>query len=128
MRRVTLTLNCILLACIGLVCFVNYPAIASQEKCPGGLTVDLGNMPPEWQTSICLPDDPYKSMVDKSGDLLYHYLRIVGGTDRFHTRIAIRVADDAVWQKQQLHSVLLPYRQLLFQLEDQLQERQYLLH
>ena len=30
---------------------------------------------PEWQTAICLPDDPQKSLVDRSGELLYHYNR-----------------------------------------------------
>ena len=40
--------------------------IAAQD------TVDFRYSPPEWQTAICLPDDPQKSLVDKSGELLYH--------------------------------------------------------
>jgi hypothetical protein len=108
MRRVTLTLNYMLLACIGLVYFGNNPAFAAPESSHGGLSVDFRYMPPEWQTAICLPDDPYKSIVDKSGDLLYHYLRIAGGTDRFQTRIGIRIANDVVWKKQQLHSPRVP--------------------
>jgi len=35
--------------------------------------VDFRYAPPEWQTAICLPDDPHKSLVDRSGELLYHH-------------------------------------------------------
>jgi hypothetical protein len=35
--------------------------------------VDFRYSPPEWQTLICLPDDPCKSLVDRSGALLYDY-------------------------------------------------------
>jgi hypothetical protein len=108
MRRVTLTLNYVLLACIGLIYFGNNPAFAEHKNNHDGLSVDFRYMPPEWQTAICLPDDPYKSIVDKSGDLLYHYLRIAGGTDRFQTRIGVRIANDVVWRKQQLHSPRAP--------------------
>ena len=108
MRRVTLTLNYMLLACIGLIYFGNNPAFAAHENNHDSLFVDFGYMPPEWQTAICLPDDPYKSIVDKSGELLYHYLRIVGGTDHFQTRIGVRIANDVVWKKQQLHSPRVP--------------------
>jgi hypothetical protein len=97
-----------LLACIGLIYFGGNPAFAAREDNHDSLFVDFGYMPPEWQTSICLPDDPYKSIVDKSGDLLYHYLRIAGGTDRFQTRIGVRIANDVVWKKQQLHSPRVP--------------------
>jgi len=114
MRRVTLTLHCMLLACTGLICFVNIPAFAASENSHDGLSVDFRFMPPEWQTAICLPDDPYKSIVDKSGDLLYHYRRIVGGTDRFHSRIGVRIADDMVWKKQQLHSPRVPFVRTYF--------------
>ena len=30
--------------------------------------VDFSFSPPEWQTAICLPDDPDKSLVDRSGN------------------------------------------------------------
>ncbi|MHC4260642.1 MAG: hypothetical protein ACYSTF_09585 [Planctomycetota bacterium] len=108
MRQVTLALNYMLLACIGLIYFGDNPAFAAREDNHDGLFVDFRYMPPEWQTAICLPDDPYKSIVDKSGDLLYHYLRIAGGTDRFHTRIGVRIANDVVWKKQELYSPRVP--------------------
>ncbi|MFA6126194.1 MAG: hypothetical protein WC699_02720 [Bacteroidales bacterium] len=73
-----------------------YPA---QDK------LDFRYSPPEWQTAICLPDDPHKSLVDRSGELLYHYGQ--GGRE-FGTRISVRVKDAAVWVKQELHSPRVP--------------------
>jgi len=117
MRRATLTVNCILLACIGLFYFGDNPAFAAHENPHDSLSVDFAYSPPEWQTAICLPDDPYKSIVDKSGELLYHYLRIAGGTDRFQTRIGVRIAKDVVWKKQQLHSPRVPIVQTFLKAE-----------
>lgn len=64
-------------------------------------TVDFGFAPPQWQATICLPDDPCKSLVDKSGELLYHFRQ--AGRE-FGTRVAVQTAPDAVWQKQELAS------------------------
>jgi len=108
MRQVTLTLNYILLACTGLIYFGDNPAFSANKNDHGSLFVDFRYMPPEWQTAICLPDDAYKSLVDKSGELLYHYLRIVGGTDGFQTRIGVQVANNMVWEKQELYSPRVP--------------------
>ncbi len=33
--------------------------------------VDFRYAPPEWQSTFCFPDDPYKSLVGKEGQLLY---------------------------------------------------------
>lgn len=70
-----------------------------------GERVDFSFSPPEWQTAICLPDDPQKSLVDKSGELLYHYQQ--GGRE-FGTRVGVSVASDAVWRKQELFSPRVP--------------------
>lgn len=67
--------------------------------------VDFRFAPPEWQSSICLPDDPQKTLVDKSGELLYHYRK--GGRE-FGTRIGVEVTPDAAWKKQELHSARVP--------------------
>ena len=67
--------------------------------------VDFRFSPPEWQTAICLPDDPHKSLVDRSGELLYYYGQ--GGRE-FATRVWVEVAGDAVWQKQTLASPRVP--------------------
>ena len=74
-------------------------ADASQQA------VDFRYSPPEWQTAICLPDDPQKTLVDKSGELLYHYRK--GGRE-FGTRISVEVVGNAVWQKQDLYSPRVP--------------------
>ncbi len=67
--------------------------------------VDFRYAPPEWQAAICFPDDPQKTLVDKSGELLYHFG--MGGRE-FATRVAVEVASNAVWQKQELLSPLVP--------------------
>jgi hypothetical protein len=67
--------------------------------------VDFRYSPLQWQTAICLPDDPHKSLVDKSGELLYHFNR--GGRE-FGTRVSVSVADSAVWKKQELYSPRVP--------------------
>ncbi|MCX6878107.1 MAG: hypothetical protein NTW21_30485 [Verrucomicrobia bacterium] len=68
-------------------------------------TADFRYAPPEWQTAICLPDDPQKSLVDRSGELLYHYNQ--GGRE-FATRVGVEVTGGAAWQKQELHSPRVP--------------------
>ena len=68
-------------------------------------TVDFRYAPPEWQTAICLPDDPHKSLVDRSGELIYHYCQ--GGRE-FATRVGVEVTGGAVWQKQELLSPRVP--------------------
>jgi len=90
---------------------------ASAEKAAGpssipdraegtpGQVVDFRYAPPQWQTAICLPDDPHKSLVDNNGALLYHYGQ--GGRE-FATRIAVEVTGDAVWKKQELFSPRVP--------------------
>lgn len=67
--------------------------------------VDFRFAPPEWQAAICLPDDPHKSLADKSGALLYHYRQ--GGRE-FGTRLWVEVVADAAWQKQELVSPRVP--------------------
>ena len=61
--------------------------------------------PPEWQTALCLPDDPHKSLVSRMGDLLYGYRQ---GPREFDTRIRVEVVEGAVWQGQELHAPRIP--------------------
>jgi len=68
-------------------------------------SVDFSHSPPEWQAAICLPDDPWKSLVDKSGALLYHYR--TGGRE-FGTWVSVEVVSNAVWRKQELVSPRVP--------------------
>ena len=67
--------------------------------------VDFRYSPLQWQTAICLPDDPHKSLVDKSGEILYDFNR--GGRE-FGTRISLNAAENLNWEKQQLYSPRVP--------------------
>ena len=78
---------------------------------PGSSVIDFRYAPPEWQTAICLPDDPCKSLVDRSGDLLYHYGK--GGRE-FGTRVSVQVTTNAMWQRQDLYSPRVPIVQTHF--------------
>ena len=89
-----------------VVLFVVLAWVASRPALAATSTVvDFRYVPPEWQTAICLPDDPHKSLVDRTGELLYHY-----GKDgrEFATRIGIEVVDNAAWQRQALLSPRVP--------------------
>ncbi len=90
----------VLLVPIAVVAATVLPACAAAAS-----TVDFRYAPPEWQTAICLPDDPYKSLVDRSGELLYHYNQ--GGRE-FATHIGVQVVRGAVWEKQELLSPRVP--------------------
>ncbi|HTL58673.1 MAG TPA: hypothetical protein VL361_23505 [Candidatus Limnocylindrales bacterium] len=96
-KTFTLTLSTMTL---GVLWFAT--ALASERA---HSTVDFHNSPPEWQTAICFPDDSSKTLVDRSGELLYHY---VGGQREFATRLSLRVVTNAPWQHQDLHSPRVP--------------------
>lgn len=70
------------------------------------LTVDFSFRPPEWQTAICLPDDPHKTLVDRQGRLLYHYG--ICDSVEFGTRVSLQIDDRAIWKSQDLHSPRVP--------------------
>jgi hypothetical protein len=80
-------------------------AVAQPPSLRAATAVDARFSPPQWQTAICLPDDPHKSLVDRSGELLYHYGQ--GGRD-FATRIGVEVVREAQWQKQELLAPRVP--------------------
>ena len=91
-------------------CMFTVPVLAvllatSSSAAAEKRTVDFRYSPPQWQTAICLPDDPQKTLVDKSGELLYHFGQ--GGRE-FGTRVSVQVTDAAVWQKQELLSPRVP--------------------
>ncbi len=68
--------------------------------------LDYRYAPAEWQTSICLPDDWQKSLIDKNGDLLYDYPGTIGG---FGTRINFYINDkEKVWKDQKLFDAKTP--------------------
>ncbi len=90
-------------------------AAESQSPQQSDLTLDLRYSPPQWQTAICLPDNPCKSLVDEAGTLLYHhhkYTKFENDNnqykDRFATSVAVSTADDARWVEQKLYSPRVP--------------------
>ena len=46
-------------------------------------SVDFRYAPPWWQSTYCFPDDPYKSLVGKNGELLYGHAGIGHPLDEF---------------------------------------------
>ncbi|MBI5387424.1 MAG: hypothetical protein HZA90_22415 [Verrucomicrobia bacterium] len=95
----------IILATIGTLAVILPVTTRGQPAEASAGRVDFRFSPPEWQTAICLPDDPHKSLVDRSGELLYHYGQ--GGRE-FATRVGVEVIGGAVWQKQELLSPRVP--------------------
>ena len=81
-----------ILTTVAAVVCLSSQIVPLQGADGGPWSVDFRFSPPEWQTAICLPDDPQKSLVDRSGELLYHYGQ--GGRE-FATRIGVEVAGDA---------------------------------
>ena len=61
--------------------------------------------PPKWQTAICEPDDPCKTLVDHEGKLLYHFNKM-GGT--FDTTMYVVVDKKAELTSQELLSPRIP--------------------
>jgi hypothetical protein len=57
------------------------------------LTADFRYAPAWWQTAICLPDDPQKTLVSKEGALLYEYDGNYPGN--FRTRVSLSCANAA---------------------------------
>jgi len=68
------------------------PAAAPSGNAEGPMRVDFRFAPLEWQTAICLPDDPQKTLVDHRGRLRYHWR---GGGAKFGLTLAVEVAPDA---------------------------------
>ena len=67
--------------------------------------IDFRYAPPNWQTSICLPDDWQKTLVGKDGALLYDWPGKFAG---FGTKITFGVVEDMHWLKQELASPRVP--------------------
>lgn len=79
--------------------------VAGYAADPTELLVDFRYSIPWWQTAICLPDDPQKTVVGKDGELLYEYQKKKG---EFATRVSVGMAGDAKWLRQELASPRIP--------------------
>ncbi len=71
----------------------------------GSCTIDFRYAPPQWQTSICLPDDWQKTLVAKDGGLLYDY---PGRHAGFRTKITFDLGEPTRWVKQELLAPRIP--------------------
>ena len=67
--------------------------------------VDFRYSTPWWQSTICLPDDPEKTVLGRDGDLLYDF---PGKPDRFPKRIVVKLDVPTKWVKQELASPRVP--------------------
>jgi hypothetical protein len=74
----------------------------SQEK-----SVDFRFAPPFWQSTICLPDDPFKTLVDEQGNLVIHQFP-VNQYGEPRTRIGIEVTENLAKTGQALFSPRIP--------------------
>ncbi len=72
---------------------------------PADFQVDFRYAVPWWQTAICLPDDPEKSVVGKDGELLYDFQK---RKFDFHTKVTLDVEGGSKWSKQELASPRVP--------------------
>jgi hypothetical protein len=105
-RQMANQMNRLILISVGTFAVILSQTAPARAANGGAGIVDFRYSPPEWQTAICLPDDLHKSLVDRSGDLLYHYRQ--GGAREFATRVGVEVASGAAWLKQELHSPRVP--------------------
>lgn len=84
--------------------FLWYPVYQANGQ---DLKADFRYAPPFWQSTICLPDDPYKTLVDEHGNLMIHTLPVSQyGEPR--TLIGIDITNDAEWAGQHLISARIP--------------------
>ena len=54
-------------------------------------TIDYRYAPSSWQSTYCFPDDPYKSLVGKTGELLYGHPGLGADLDAFAHRVFVGV-------------------------------------
>ena len=54
--------------------------------------IDFKYAPQSWQSTYCFPDDPYKSLVGKQGELLYGHPGIGAELDFFPQKVAVGIS------------------------------------
>ncbi len=90
------------------LCLLVPAGARARAESPGGArpwALDFRYAPPDWQTSICLPDDWQKTLVGKDGALLYDY---PGRNAGFRTKITAGFAGPGEWVRQELDSPRVP--------------------
>lgn len=90
-----------------LACPLELRAARSKPNADGSIhTVDFRYSPPWWQTAICLPDDPEKTLVGDQGQLLFDF----GFLDRgpFGILLQPQIAGGSQWLRQATVSPRVP--------------------
>ena len=72
----------------------------------GTLKIDHSYRPPWWQTLVCLPDDPVKTLVGKEGQIFgdFNY----PGPRHFSFALQFDSKTPATWKSQELQSAIVP--------------------
>lgn len=85
-----------------------------QEKTPvvaaSGPEVDFRYAPGDWQSTYCFPDDPYKSLVGKHGELLYGHPGLDAEWNAFAHIVSVGLhgKEPGVYVTQKLESPAIP--------------------
>lgn len=88
-------------------CPIELRAAHPRPMADGALdTVDFRYAPPWWQTAICLPDDPEKTLVGDQGQLLFDFGFLEGGP--FGLLLQPQVAGGSEWIEQTMLSPRVP--------------------
>jgi hypothetical protein len=83
----------------------------APESTDAGVAIDARYSPRHWQTAICFPDDPHKSLVGQAGDMRYNFAKaLMVGMEDFATFCTFSLAgmqDDRV-ERQWVESASTP--------------------
>ncbi len=82
-----------------------------QPDSSAGSVVDFRFAPADFQSTICFPDDPHKTVLGKRGDLRYDFpTDIFAGIDQFGTIVEFNLAGmgEDIWRSQEMESPGLP--------------------
>lgn len=70
----------------------------AESKIKGEFPVDFQYAPSFWQSTYCFPDDPYKSLVGKNGELLYGHPGLEAELDAFAHRVWVGLKNEVKGQ------------------------------
>jgi len=85
----------------------NSAAAPNPQTSEGNLAVDFRFAPTEWQSTVCFPDDPDKTVIGKWGDLRYDFPSSpFAGIGEFGTIVEFTLAGmpRSQWVKQQMEA------------------------
>src|ERR1700761_5347261 len=87
----------VLRGCLFVVLFFRGLSVFSQQP---DLAVDHRYSPPWWQTLVCMPDDPVKTLIGKEGQIFGDY--DYKGPRDFSFSLGLDGRSPLVWQDQRL--------------------------